>query len=56
VVEPKLRAKNFAQGLIQRVSQEKPDPLAAAKLLDLIETILVYKFGKLTMKELEVMF
>ncbi len=55
-VEPKRRAKAFAQQLVQRVYQETGRPLATARLLDLIETILVYKFGSLTTKELEAMF
>jgi predicted transposase/invertase (TIGR01784 family) len=57
-VEPKRRAKAFAQQLVQRVHQatDAHRPLAADRLLDLIETILVYKFGSLTTKELEAMF
>jgi predicted transposase/invertase (TIGR01784 family) len=55
-VEPKRRAKAFAQQLVQRVNQETGQPLATTRLLDLIETILVYKFGSLTTKELEAMF
>jgi predicted transposase/invertase (TIGR01784 family) len=55
-VEPKRRAKAFAQQLVQRVHQETGQPLATTRLLDLIETILVYKFGSLTTKELEAMF
>jgi predicted transposase YdaD len=55
-VEPKRRAKAFAQQLVQRVHQETGLPLPTTRLLDLIETILVYKFGSLTTKELEAMF
>jgi predicted transposase/invertase (TIGR01784 family) len=56
VVEPKRRAKGFAQQLVQRVQQETSSPIATDRLLDLIETILVYKFGSLTTKEIEAMF
>jgi predicted transposase/invertase (TIGR01784 family) len=56
VVEPKRRAKGFAQQLVQRVQQETSGPIATDRLLDLIETILVYKFGSLTTKEIEAMF
>ncbi len=56
MVEPKRRAKLFAGQLVQRVKQETPSALTTDRLLDLIETILVYKFGRLTTKELEAMF
>jgi predicted transposase/invertase (TIGR01784 family) len=56
VIQPKRRAKPFAQQIIQRVRQEQPQTIPREKLLDLIETILVYKFGSLTTKELEAMF
>jgi predicted transposase YdaD len=56
IIEPKSRAKPFAKSLVQRVNTEHPDSLASRKLLDLIETILVYKFGSLTSRELEAMF
>jgi predicted transposase/invertase (TIGR01784 family) len=56
VVEPKRRAKLFAGQLVQRVRQETSTALATDRLLDLIETILVYKFGSLTTKEIEAMF
>jgi predicted transposase YdaD len=55
-IQPKRRAKTFAQQLIQRVRQEQTQPIPQEKLLDLIETIPVYKFGSLTTKELETMF
>jgi predicted transposase/invertase (TIGR01784 family) len=56
VVEPKRRAKGFARQLVQRVQQSASSPIATDRLLDLIETILVYKFGSLTTKEIEAMF
>jgi predicted transposase YdaD len=56
VVEPKRRAKAFAQQLVQRVRQETGEGMGAVRLLEMIETILVYKFGSLTTKELEAMF
>jgi predicted transposase/invertase (TIGR01784 family) len=56
VVEPKKRAKGFARQLVQRVQQSASSPIGRDRLLDLIETILVYKFGSLTTKEIEAMF
>ena len=56
IIQPKSRAKGFAKQVIQRVQQEELRDLSHARLLDLIETILVYKFGKLTTQELEAMF
>jgi predicted transposase YdaD len=56
VVEPKRRAKELAKQIVQRVKQEVMPPLAQQQRLELIETILVYKFGSLTTKELEAMF
>jgi predicted transposase/invertase (TIGR01784 family) len=56
VIQPKSRAKGFAQQIIQRVQQEQSQTLPRGQLLNLIETILVYKFGSLTTKELEAMF
>jgi predicted transposase YdaD len=64
VVEPKRRAKAFARQLVERLRQKsdgamtygRAQTIATDKLLDLIETILVYKFGSLTTKELEAMF
>ena len=52
IVQPRSRAKGFAQQVIQRVRREELQDLSRAKLLDLIETILVYKFGNLTTQEL----
>ena len=56
IIQPKSRAKGFAKQVIQRVQQEESQDLPHARLLDLIETILVYKFGNLTTQELEAMF
>ncbi len=56
ITQPKRRAKGFAKQVIQRIQQEEPQDLLRDRLLDLIETILVYKFGNLTTQELEVMF
>jgi predicted transposase/invertase (TIGR01784 family) len=56
IIQSKSRAKGFAKQLIQRVQQEEPQDLPRTRLLDLIETILVYKFGNLTTQELEAMF
>jgi hypothetical protein len=56
VIEPKRRAKAFARQLVDRVRQEAGKAVLADKLLDLIETIMVYKFGSLTTKEIEAMF
>jgi predicted transposase YdaD len=56
VVESKRRAKATAKQIVQRVRQEVTAPLAQQQRLELIETILVYKFGSLTTKELEAMF
>jgi predicted transposase/invertase (TIGR01784 family) len=56
VIEPKRRAKGFARQVIERVQREESGDLPREKLLDLIETILLYKFGTLSIQELEAMF
>lgn len=41
---------------MQRVREEITDPSQGRKILDLIETVLVYKFTHLSREELETMF
>ncbi|MBW4618286.1 MAG: Rpn family recombination-promoting nuclease/putative transposase [Cyanosarcina radialis HA8281-LM2] len=56
VVEAENIAKEKAQELIGRIRQEIEAERQQQELLELIETILVYKFPKMTRKEIETMF
>ena len=56
VVENEQSAASFINQLIQQVQQEIEDDIYRQKVLELIETILVYKFTNLSRQELEAMF
>ena len=56
VVENQETAASFINQLIQQVQQEIEDDIYRQKVLELIETILVYKFTNLSRQELEAMF
>ncbi|MBW4432534.1 MAG: Rpn family recombination-promoting nuclease/putative transposase [Pelatocladus maniniholoensis HA4357-MV3] len=53
VVEPEENAANFARQLITQASQEIANRLSVRAIIDLIETIIVYKFPQLSRQEVE---
>jgi predicted transposase/invertase (TIGR01784 family) len=53
VVEPEQNAVNLALSLIDQTRQEVPDRLSSQAIIDLIETIIVYKFPLLSRQEVE---
>ncbi|MFH7026410.1 MAG: Rpn family recombination-promoting nuclease/putative transposase [Heteroscytonema crispum UTEX LB 1556] len=53
VVEPAENAPNRAKQLIEQARQETADRLSSQAIIDLIETIIVYKFPQLTRQEVE---
>jgi predicted transposase/invertase (TIGR01784 family) len=53
VVEPEENAANYAKELIAQARQERADRLSARAIIDLIETIIVYKFPQLSRQEVE---
>lgn len=54
VVEPVQTAPNRAQQLLRQARQQLPEPLSTA-IIELIETIVVYKFPQLSRQEIEAM-
>lgn len=56
VVENETTAVDITNQLIQQVQQELEDEVSRRKVLELIETILVYKFTNLSRQEIEAMF
>jgi len=56
VVDSREEAIEKTPRLLQRVREEIADPNQWRKILDLIETVLVYKFTDLSREELETMF
>lgn len=56
VVETKKTAVNYAKQLFNRTRQEIADEATRQKVIQLIETIVLYKFPQLTPQELEAMF
>jgi predicted transposase/invertase (TIGR01784 family) len=55
VVEPEARAGELARSLIERTKQEFEDARNQKQLLELIETIVIYKFPQLSYEEIETM-
>ena len=55
VVEPENQAGELARNLITRTKNELKDNLKQQKLIELIETIIIYKFPQLTYQEIEIM-
>jgi predicted transposase YdaD len=55
VVEPKKRALNQAKRLIAKAQQDIGDQIIQRKILELIETIVIYKFPEKSRQELEAM-
>lgn len=56
IVSQDQEAISATRQLVQRVKQELTDPQNQAELLQLIETILIYKLPRLTRQEIEAMF
>jgi predicted transposase/invertase (TIGR01784 family) len=56
VVDSQAEVIEKTPRLLQRVREEITDPSQGRKILDLIETVLVYKFTHLSREELETMF
>lgn len=56
VVEDEETAASIARQLIQKAQQELEDEVVRRKVIELIETILVYKFTQLSRQEIEAMF
>jgi predicted transposase/invertase (TIGR01784 family) len=55
VVESQKSALTQAKGLIAKAQREVGDTIAQQKIVELIETIVVYKFPKKSRQELEAM-
>jgi len=55
VIESGNPAKEFAQQLVAQAKQELTDTIIREKVLQFIETIVLYKFPTLTPKEIEAM-
>ena len=53
VVEPEENATHRARQLIQQTRQEVANSLSSQAIIDLIETIMVYKFPQLSRQEVE---
>ncbi|BCX09460.1 MAG: hypothetical protein KatS3mg066_3319 [Fischerella sp.] len=53
VVEPEENAANYAKQLIAQARQQRGDRLSSQAIIDLIETIIVYKFPQLSRQEVE---
>ena len=56
VVETKKKAINYARQLLNRARQEIADEATRRQVVELIETILLYKLPQMTRQELEAMF
>ncbi len=53
VIEPEENAANRARQLIEQARRETADRLSSQAIIDLIETIIVYKFPQLSREEVE---
>ncbi|PMB45161.1 hypothetical protein CEN41_08735 [Fischerella thermalis CCMEE 5330] len=53
IVEPEENAANYAKQLIAQARQQRGDRLSSQAIIDLIETIIVYKFPQLSRQEVE---
>ncbi|MBD1901288.1 Rpn family recombination-promoting nuclease/putative transposase [Coleofasciculus sp. FACHB-712] len=56
VVETKKKAADLARQLLNKASQEIADEGVRRQLIELIETIVLYKFPQMTRQEMEAMF
>ena len=55
VVEAEVSAGELARNLIERTKQELEDSQSQKQLIELIETIVIYKFPQLNYEEIEIM-
>lgn len=55
VIEPENHAVNLAKSLITQAKEEINEPTIQQELIDLIETIIIYKLPQKTRKEIEAM-
>jgi predicted transposase/invertase (TIGR01784 family) len=55
VIEPENHAVNLAKSLITQAKEEINEPNIQQELIDLIETIIIYKLPQKTRKEIETM-
>lgn len=55
IVEAQSSAGELARNLIERTKQELEDDTSQRELIELIETIVVYKFPRLSYEEIEIM-
>jgi len=55
VVESKQKTPEIARNLINKARQEFPDVIIQQQIIELIETVVVYKFPNLSREELETM-
>lgn len=55
IVDPPERATTTARMLVEQVRQDRPFPIPERIILELIETIVVYKFPQLSRQEIEAM-
>jgi predicted transposase/invertase (TIGR01784 family) len=56
VVETQKKAANFARQLLNKAKQEIADETIKEQIIELIETIVLYKFPQMSRQELETMF
>ncbi|MEP0786318.1 Rpn family recombination-promoting nuclease/putative transposase [Trichocoleus sp. DQ-A1] len=56
VVETKKKATELARQLLNKASQEIADEAIRRQVIELIETIVLYKFPQMTRQEMEAMF
>jgi len=56
IIAQESQAPTLVQQLLQRAKTEIPDPVVARGIIDLLETVLVSKFAKLSREEIQTMF
>ena len=56
IIAQESQVPKIVQQLLQRAKTEIPDPLITRGIIDLLETVLVSKFSKLSRQEIQSMF
>jgi predicted transposase YdaD len=56
ILAQESQAPTLVQQLLQRAKTEIPNPFVARDIIDLLETVLVAKFAKLSREEIQAMF
>ena len=56
IIAQESQVSKIVQQLLQRAKTEIPDPLITRGIIDLLETVLVSKFSKLSRQEIQSMF